>query len=153
MPLIPVIGSPPSFLPHVEPAAGWVRFLAIGYPLVQIALGVCVIAFATIARAGFGRGLGNPDEGKKLWLLGVATLALLGLALSHKPAVMPEWALQQAQQQPEVSQRQAAAVERDRAALSSMFRTASSTIGPLTQGDLQRVNALTQPHHIFGGQS
>jgi hypothetical protein len=148
IPLMRVSGSPPTIVPHVEPASAWVRLLAAIFPWGQLALGACVIAYAVVARAGYGRGLGNPDEAKKLRLVGAAAVALLGLALSGLPAMMPEWALQQTRQQLETSRVQAAAVERDRAALASMFRTSGGMVQPLAQSDVQRINMLTQQHRI-----
>jgi hypothetical protein len=60
IPLMAVSGSPPTTVPRVEPAAAWVQFLATVFPWAQIGFGAFVFAFAVVARAGFGHGLGNP---------------------------------------------------------------------------------------------
>ena len=118
------------------------------FPFGQLALAACVLAYARVAYAGFARGLGNPDEGRKLFLLGLSAFALLGLALSGIPAGLPESALQQAKQQFDASRSQAAAIERDRTALANIVRSQNGTIGPISQSDFQRINVLTQPHQI-----
>jgi|SRR5579864_259188 len=50
IPLMPVIGSPPTGVPSVEVAPRWVELLSIIWPWGQLAMRACVIGFAEMRR-------------------------------------------------------------------------------------------------------
>jgi hypothetical protein len=148
IPFVPVLGSLPTVLPRVEPVAWWVRLLAAVAPWAQLIVAAGLIAFAVVAHAGYRRELGNPDEARKLRLIAVACIAILGITLSAAPAAMPQSALDGAMAQLNSARAQAATIERDRAALATFFRTSNGTVQPVTESDMQRLKALTQLHRI-----
>jgi hypothetical protein len=148
IPFVPVIGSLPTLTPRVEPAAWWVRLLAAVAPWGQLAFAAGLIGFTIVARAGYRRELGNPDEARKLRLIAVAGIAILGITLSAAPAGMPQSALDGAIAQLNSARAQVATIERDRATLAAIFRTANGMAQPVTESDMQRMKALTQLHRI-----
>ncbi len=75
IPLIPISGAAPARPPIVAAAPPWVSMLRSVFPWAQLVAGVGVILFAIAASAGYARGLGNPDQGKRLptswlWFIG-----------------------------------------------------------------------------------